>query len=77
MLEYTGPKRSNKVKNGKLGTLTDLKGNKKVKEYILSDEIEEIGLNGETDWMDRQHLNCYGQAKFTRYMAEQGYLGWE
>jgi site-specific DNA-methyltransferase (adenine-specific) len=34
MLEYTGPKRSNKVKNGKLGTLTDLKGDKKVKEYV-------------------------------------------
>ena len=33
MLDYTGPKRSNKVKNGKLGALTDLKGNKKVKEY--------------------------------------------
>lgn len=34
MLDYTGPKRSNKVKNGKLGKLTDLKGDKKVKEYV-------------------------------------------
>lgn len=33
MLDYSGPKRSNKVKDGKLGALTDLKGNKKVKEY--------------------------------------------
>lgn len=49
----------------------------KLRYYNLFYEIEEIGLNGETDWMDRQHLNCYGQAKFTRYMAEQGYLTWE
>ena len=34
MLDYTGPKRSNKVKNGKLGTLTDISGTKKVKEYV-------------------------------------------
>lgn len=33
MLSYDGPKRSNKIKNGKLGTLTD-NGNKKPIEYI-------------------------------------------
>ena len=37
-------------------------------------ELDEIGLEGATDWMDRQHLNCNGQAKFTRYMADRGYL---
>lgn len=37
-------------------------------------ELEELGLNNETDWMDRQHLNCYGQEKVTRYMVEKGYF---
>ena len=32
MIKYTGPKRTNKVKNGTLGSLTDT-GVKKVKEY--------------------------------------------
>lgn len=34
MVKYDGPKRSNKVKNGKLGKLVDDNGNKVVKEYI-------------------------------------------
>ncbi len=42
--------------------------------YNLFYEIDEIGLNGETDYKDTQHLNCYGQEKFTRYMVEKGYL---
>lgn len=33
MQDYDGPKRTNKVGNGTLGSLTDL-GNKKVKEYV-------------------------------------------
>lgn len=33
MIKYEGPKRTNRVKNGKLGKLTDEQGNKKVKEY--------------------------------------------
>lgn len=40
--------------------------------YNLFYEIDEIGLSTETDWMDRQHLNCNGQAKLTRYMVESG-----
>lgn len=42
--------------------------------YNLFNEIEEIGLSNEMDWMDRQHLNVYGQEKLTRYMVEKGYL---
>lgn len=37
-------------------------------------ELDGIGLDGMTDWMDRQHLNCNGQAKFTRYVADMGYV---
>ena len=37
-------------------------------------ELGALDLDGEEDWMDRQHLNCKGQAKFTRYMAEMGYV---
>lgn len=45
-----------------------------VEYHNLFYEIEEIGLDGETDWKDTQHLNCYGQVKLTRYMMDQGYL---
>ena len=38
-------------------------------------ELDEIGINDETDWMDSQHFNCLGQAKITRYMMDNGYLG--
>lgn len=34
MVKYDGPKRSNKVKNGKLGKLVDDNNNKNVKEYV-------------------------------------------
>ena len=34
MVKYDGPKRSNKVKNGKLGKLVDDNNNKLVKEYV-------------------------------------------
>lgn len=37
-------------------------------------ELDEIGLDGGHDFMDTQHLNCYGQEKLTRYMAEKGYF---
>ena len=38
-------------------------------------ELDSIGINDETDWMDSQHFNCLGQAKITRYMMDNGYLG--
>jgi site-specific DNA-methyltransferase (adenine-specific) len=34
MIKYDGPKRTNKVKNGKLGKLVDDKNDKLVKEYV-------------------------------------------
>ena len=45
-----------------------------VRYYNLFYEIPSIGLDDSWDWMDRQHLNCNGQEKFTRYMVEKGYL---
>lgn len=42
--------------------------------YNLFYEIDEIGLDGMTDYKDTQHFNCNGQKKVTRYMAERGYL---
>jgi hypothetical protein len=45
--------------------------------YNLFYEQEELGLNGETDWKDTQHLNYFGQQKLTRYMVEKGYLSGE
>ncbi len=37
-------------------------------------ELDEIGFDLEKDFMGTQHLNCYGQEKLTRYLAEKGYL---
>lgn len=54
--------------------IADFAEERNVPYYNLFYEIEEIGLSNETDWMDRQHLNCYGQEKLTRYMMEKGYL---
>ena len=54
--------------------IDDYAEDKNLRYYNLFYEIEEIGLNGETDYMDSQHFNRYGQEKVTRYMAEQGYF---
>lgn len=56
-------------------SLYDICQKKNVKFYNLFYEIDNIGLDDETDWMDSQHFNKNGQAKFTRYMADKGYLG--
>ena len=32
--------------------------------------VDDIGLDYQTDFMNGQHLNCYGQEKFTRYFGE-------
>ncbi len=42
--------------------------------YNLFYELDALNLDNEKDWKDRQHLNCYGQEKVTRYMAERGYF---
>lgn len=42
--------------------------------YNLFYEIDEIGFDWERDFLDTQHLNCYGQEKLTRYMADRGYF---
>ena len=42
--------------------------------YNLFYELPQLALSGEEDWMDRQHLNCCGQEKLTRYMVQNGYL---
>ncbi|MBP5280903.1 MAG: hypothetical protein J6Z22_00200 [Lachnospiraceae bacterium] len=46
---------------------------KGIEYHNLFYELEWIGLAGD-DWMDRQHLNYFGQQKFTRYMADMGYI---
>ncbi len=38
-------------------------------------ELDAIGLDPTSDWMDSQHLNINGQAKFTRYLADTGLFG--
>ena len=50
---------------------------KELRYYNLFYEMEGIGLNGETDYMDSQHFNASGQTKVTRYMAEKGYFDFE
>lgn len=42
--------------------------------YNLFYEIEEIGFDWTTDFMDTQHCNYAGQEKITRYMVEKGYI---
>lgn len=37
-------------------------------------EIDEIGFDWNTDFMDTQHGNYAGQEKITRYMVEKGYI---
>lgn len=47
---------------------------KQLRYYNLFYELDELQLDGNTDYKDTQHFNCYGQEKFTRYMVEKGYL---
>jgi len=42
--------------------------------HNLMYELDGLGLDMEKDFLDRQHVNCYGQEKLTRYMADMGYL---
>ena len=42
--------------------------------YNLFYELDQIGFDWERDFLDTQHLNCYGQEKLTRYMADKGYF---
>ena len=55
-------------------TVGDFAAERGLEWHNLFYELDEIGLDNATDWMDTQHLNQNGQAKFTRYMAEQGYV---
>ena len=47
---------------------------KGIRYYNLFHELDALNLDGTTDFKDSQHLNYYGQEKFTRYMVEKGYL---
>ena len=44
--------------------------------YNLFYEIDRIGFDLNKDFMDSQHLNCYGQEKLSRYMADMGYFNY-
>lgn len=54
--------------------ISDYAAKNQLEYHNLFYEIEELGLNNETDWKDTQHLNCKGQEKFTRYMVSKGYF---
>ncbi len=45
-------------------------GEEKIRYLNLMHCMEEIGLDTETDFMDRGHLNYSGQQKLTRFLAE-------
>ena len=47
-----------------------------VEYHNLFYEIDRLGIDDTTDWADSQHLNALGQAKLTRYMMTNGYLGY-
>ncbi|MCR5254916.1 MAG: hypothetical protein K6D96_03220 [Acetatifactor sp.] len=49
-------------------------GEKGIEYHNLFYEIDKLGIDDQTDWMDRQHLNANGQRKFTEYMANKGYI---
>ena len=44
--------------------------------YNLFYELDEIEFDYQKDFLDSQHLNCYGQDKLTRYMADKGYFSY-
>ena len=37
--------------------------------YDLNENIDDIGLNNDTDWYDPLHFNVYGADKFSRFLA--------
>jgi len=56
--------------------LYDYAEEKGLRYYNMFHELDSLNLDGTTDFKDSQHLNYYGQEKFTRYMAEKGYLSY-
>lgn len=61
---------SQRIFNG----LSDYAEEKGVRYYNLFNELDQLNLDGATDFKDSQHLNYYGQEKLTRYMFEKGYF---
>ena len=59
---------------GIYNSLYDYATEKGLEYYNLFNEVDEIGLDYSSDFLDSQHFNCYGQDKFTRYMADKGYI---
>lgn len=54
--------------------ISDYAEKNQLRYYNLFHEIEELGLDNATDWLDTQHLNFRGQEKFTRYMVTKEYF---
>lgn len=54
--------------------LADYSAEKDVTYYNLFHDVDLIGFDYSKDFMDSQHLNTYGQQKFTTYMVENGYI---
>lgn len=74
---------------GEEGSIEDLKIRERIFNHVgaiakecgveyhnLFYELDELGIDNETDWADSQHFNCLGQVKMTRYMMDNGYLGY-
>ncbi len=55
-------------------SLEDLAEELGIRYYNLLYSTEEIGLDPTQDYLDQGHLNCFGQEKLTRYLAEKGIL---
>ncbi len=55
-------------------SLADYATARGIRYYNLFNEFDNLGLEESKDWMDNQHLNCNGQLKLTRYMADNGYF---
>ncbi|MBP5197723.1 MAG: hypothetical protein J6033_01590 [Lachnospiraceae bacterium] len=85
LILYTAP--FNTLYDGDENLDEDLKRRQRIFNYVgeyadrngleyhnLFYEIDALGIDNETDWLDRQHFNANGQRKFTEYMANRGYI---
>lgn len=55
-------------------SLADYAAERNIEYCNLFYELDKIGIDMDTDWFDRQHLNTKGKKKVTRYLADNGYF---
>ena len=78
-IQYDAPDRIEDVQQREriFNYIADYAAEKEVRYYNMFNELNNLyraGFNDETDWKDTQHLNRFGQAKLTGYMASRGYF---